>query len=605
MSKYSPKQLFLEFSNNYCDNTTTWGTRTLSWGKGSAYDFEGMTKLLKKLPYPCFSNYLSQISSSTNDKYKKRFGDFVNSGNNKLALPYKFLQIIDPDAFKEIQQSPYASVAHALRNAADLSRACYIFWESRSKTTPEMFYTWEARGATEPTFYYAGNSLAKSLLFNGINYVKITDSENRANGCDDLSCMPSLLSAKYRCICPSEETGLGDPCPPAKKNCKVPLECEKKSCVQRAKCAEEVFPNSGDYRYPESIAYYNGNQFINLNGSDWELMSDSNKDEYVFRTSHLHAGYFVRKSYGGYGNFTSNGDFFGTQDSTILLKYIQLNNSFNYKTSFYDIDISEKNIYKTDKKNPNKPKIDRIKNASLLTNTSQVRDCLYNGYGVLISTNVGFSDRRNSIGISYPDRLWYHTMAIIGYDDTKTIYPECLYLFANSWGKWNYGGEPPWGPIPEGSFLVTESHLSCIMNSWPRVDKFKDCNPLRLRTCLPYYPEDGTINWVVPQTSIAELFITDFKDRTDDRAQNRRWVRYTCNNVKVLHTSEKQCNRRLKEELKESSNCGDSCVDMDDCDYIGCSANQSPWGMTFAISFDEDIPFMRKEMGYNQFFVYR
>ena len=24
----------------------------------------------------------------------------------------------------------------------------------------------------------------------------------------------------------------------------------------------------------------------------------------------------------------------------------------------------------------------------------------------------------------------------------------------NSWGKWNDGGHPEWGPIPDGSFLI-------------------------------------------------------------------------------------------------------------------------------------------------------
>jgi hypothetical protein len=57
------------------------------------------------------------------------------------------------------------------------------------------------------------------------------------------------------------------------------------------------------------------------------------------------------------------------------------------------------------------------------------------------------------------------------------------------------------------------------------------------------------------------------------------------------------------DELRTSLNCGDSCITMTDCDYISCGANQSPWGMAFAISFDEDVPFFRKEMKYNQFYL--
>jgi len=51
-------------------------------------------------------------------------------------------------------------------------------------------------------------------------------------------------------------------------------------------------------------------------------------------------------------------------------------------------------------------------------------------------------------------------MATVGYDDTREVYPECVFLVANSWGRWN---EPPkvwpedrYGPWPEGSFWLAE-----------------------------------------------------------------------------------------------------------------------------------------------------
>ena len=37
----------------------------------------------------------------------------------------------------------------------------------------------------------------------------------------------------------------------------------------------------------------------------------------------------------------------------------------------------------------------------------------------------------------------------------------CLFN-RNSWGNWNSGGSPSWGPIPPGSFLITENHLKSI-----------------------------------------------------------------------------------------------------------------------------------------------
>jgi len=598
MSIYSPKQLYLEFSNNYCDTSIYWGKRQLTWGKGAAYDIDGITKLLKLLPYPCLSTYQSQVPASSNDDIKIKYGDFNSSGRGKLGLPYKFLQILDPDAFKEVQQDPYASIAYALRNASDLSRACKIFWDSRTGVSDEMFYKWQARGATEPIFHYAHNSLAKAILFTAPNYITMVEATGKANGCGDMGCMPTLLTADYSCQCP-----LLTSCPPSPKSCTIPEECKQLTCEAKARCAGESTPNSGDFRFPNLVKYYNNGNINTIAADNWTNLSETDQQQIINQTNLLHAGYFVRKSYAGYGNFISHGDYYGAQDDTLLIKYAQQQNGVNYETAQYDIDISRRKIYKTNRRLPATPPVNRIKNVSLVSDTDQIKDCLYNGYGVLISTNVGFSDKRDSIGVSYPDRLWYHTMAIIGYDDTKRLHPECLYLFANSWGNWNYGGEPDWGPIPEGSFLVTESHLRCILNVWPRVDRFKDCNPLTLKRCFPYFLEQGAVNWFRPPTSLTELGAVDYKDRVDDRNQPARWARYTCNNVRVLYTSQKMCNQRMMDELKTSLNCGDSCITMGDCDYISCGANQSPWGMAFAISFDEDLPFFRKEMKYSQFFL--
>ena len=42
-------------------------------------------------------------------------------------------------------------------------------------------------------------------------------------------------------------------------------------------------------------------------------------------------------------------------------------------------------------------------------------------------------------------------VAWIACDDTGG---EPAFLVQNSWGKWNDGGHPEWGPIPDGSFLI-------------------------------------------------------------------------------------------------------------------------------------------------------
>ena len=42
-------------------------------------------------------------------------------------------------------------------------------------------------------------------------------------------------------------------------------------------------------------------------------------------------------------------------------------------------------------------------------------------------------------------------MAWTACDDTGD---EPAFLVQNSWGKFNSGGHPEWGPIPDGSFLI-------------------------------------------------------------------------------------------------------------------------------------------------------
>lgn len=573
MSSKSPsKQLFLEFSNDYCDNGTYWGTRSLTWGKGAAYDFEGFVKLLKILPHSCISDYYTNISRSTNDTYKSKFGKFIGSGSSQLSLPYKFLQILDPDAFKEIQQSAYASVSHAIRNAADLSRACALFWEYRNDPTGNALYKWEARGAVEPMFHYASNSLVNNLLFIGPNIIASGNSLKRGIGCQghQLSCAPELMGAFHFCECPKSPDGFQLPCPPTPKVCTVGDDCRKKSCFDRAVCANEPFATSGDFLFRDD-------QF-------------------------LHAGYFVRKSYGGYGNFINNGNFFGTQDDTIFLDYAQAQNGFNYTQATYDRHLTEFYIYKNKPNLPADPPVLRAKNVSMVSTTAQAKDLIHNGYGIVISTNVGFSDKRNSIGISYPDRIWYHTFAIVGCDDTKRLYPEALFLAVNSWGDWNSGGEPDWGPIPKGSFLITESHLACIINQWPRVDQFKDCNPRYIKNCFPYFPEDTNqiINWI--PTSLTEASALDGILFKINRAERRFWVRTTCSGTVIRHLSEKRCNRLLRDELRNTQSCGDNCKPLGDCDFTTCTSNQAPWGVAFVISFDDDPPYIRKDLRYSQFF---
>jgi hypothetical protein len=93
----------------------------------------------------------------------------------------------------------------------------------------------------------------------------------------------------------------------------------------------------------------------------------------------------------------------------------------------------------------------QIKTVSLVRTIEEARDALANGYAISVCSNYGFSSTRDKKGFAKPSGNWAHAMAWIACDDTNN---DLSFLVQNSWGKWNDGGHPSWGPIPDGSFLI-------------------------------------------------------------------------------------------------------------------------------------------------------
>lgn len=93
----------------------------------------------------------------------------------------------------------------------------------------------------------------------------------------------------------------------------------------------------------------------------------------------------------------------------------------------------------------------QIKTVSLVKNIEEARDALANGYGLAVCSSYGFSNKRDKKGFAKVSGSWAHAMAWTACDDTGS---EPSFLVQNSWGKWNDGGHPEWGPIPDGSFLI-------------------------------------------------------------------------------------------------------------------------------------------------------
>ena len=93
----------------------------------------------------------------------------------------------------------------------------------------------------------------------------------------------------------------------------------------------------------------------------------------------------------------------------------------------------------------------QIKTVSLVRTVEEARDALANGYGLAVCSSYGFSNKRDKNGFAKVSGSWAHCMAWIACDDTGG---EPAFLVQNSWGKWNDGGHPEWGKIPDGSFLI-------------------------------------------------------------------------------------------------------------------------------------------------------
>jgi hypothetical protein len=198
-----------------------------------------------------------------------------------------------------------------------------------------------------------------------------------------------------------------------------------------------------------------------------------------------HVGILKRKSYGGYVNLLNNtGSAFYSCGPDLFLRYFQTINNYDYAKNIYKASVI------SNPTNAYVELIDRVRTISFVQHPDRnemiriIKDLLFNGYGIVLMTNVGFPNTRASDGLSYPDKIWYHSFAIIGYDDRKVDYEECVFLLANTWGKWNDGGHPKWGPIPDGSFLVTQTHLAAM------IDLFRsDKSGCRTRAPVPGLPE--------------------------------------------------------------------------------------------------------------------
>lgn len=92
-----------------------------------------------------------------------------------------------------------------------------------------------------------------------------------------------------------------------------------------------------------------------------------------------------------------------------------------------------------------------------ITTVEDMRDAAASGFGIFGGSMYGNSGVRDSKGRSGWDDSWSHCLAVGAADEIS--FDDLYFLFLNSWGKWNRGGHPDWGPIPGGSWLLHHSHV--------------------------------------------------------------------------------------------------------------------------------------------------
>jgi len=532
----SPQDLYKQYSVSPCTSDLESPYSQLSaeevfnqveandMGAGTPMNWKRIIHFFKHVKYPCVYD-------------APGYDDIKDTGKGSLALSYKFLQNLDAEAYLERQPTVRAGTAHSVRNACDLSRACMLHVK---KDVPQADGTikkedrtdeWTHRMATEYIEHFAHNSLPDCLMMVGPDLVsdaiaghyrapgyKVGEGEANVASCsgadqDDedgihlakaltlpgMGCFPStprgVAGGAHACatypeddggpycdscpVCPEDPvTGeVMDPCHPC---------CSNGTLYYYNNCCDNGFTRRLDFSYwvPSDDGSFDGT----INGG--------RIDEIL-----KHVGILERKSYAGYANFSSQCS--GKEPPIILkdmfLKRFQKSNRWDY----------ENNVIKTVDEEDNDINIDRARTISLIlsatagrygtttTDTTSmlntVKDLLFNGYGVLLLSNVGFPNMRDSTGIVYPDRIFYQTYNIIGYDDTKVESDQTLYVLHCPFGNWITGGNPYWGELPPGCFIVTEDRLKCMVDYYPGAD-FYGCRKQPCPNGPPDYCNNYTAN---------------------------------------------------------------------------------------------------------------
>jgi hypothetical protein len=471
----TPEDLYNSYSKNPCETLfledPLRGKLFDSVAKGTPLHMKRVVQFLKHVKYPCINNV-------------PKYNEIRETGKNRLGLNFKFLQQLDVECFTEIQPSIRSGTSHTIRNASDITRACFLTANGNQNQ-------WYHRSSPEYLERFGENSLPDCLMVLGPDLVpEAVAQAGRAPSTD----IATPTYSGMLCL-PGDSYGVAG----APRSCLTPPASQTSQCRSCGFCPppEERFNQDDPCCAPGTLRYYNECCKAPLTSRlDFSYSvpagSDGSSD---FRLKHV--GILERNIYGGYANLLDNsGNNFNAIMDDIFLDYFQGINDWNYTNNTIKNPLPSTLI-------PRMRTISILLDATVnqgrspVTNSqnmaNSIKDLLWNGYGVILLSNIGFPNIRDSQGLAYPDRIWYTTYTIIGYDDTKLEFDECVYVLSCPWGNWITGGNPSWGPLPPGCFLVTETHLKCMLNYYPDNDFYGCRNQLPCNPALNNCEDPATI----------------------------------------------------------------------------------------------------------------
>lgn len=100
----------------------------------------------------------------------------------------------------------------------------------------------------------------------------------------------------------------------------------------------------------------------------------------------------------------------------------------------------------------------------VIRTTDAARDFIAAGGTIHVGSDLGVSSTGNPI--SRRSGSWSHDMDVPGFDATGEFFPECVWIWDQSWGNWNSVTNipEPWKPILQGMFFLSEKDTQWAMN---------------------------------------------------------------------------------------------------------------------------------------------